>query len=110
MQAEVVAWLDRFGSTAFTLSAWAFVILNAAGAAVIAWKRDRTMVNRWTSRFLAANLVLLGTGLGVPVAALAVRSAIVTLSPALRLRAGDTDKTSRVRTEAVQSQREAVRP
>ena len=67
------------------------------------------MVNRWTSRFLAANLLLLGTGLGVPVAALAVRSTIVTLSPALSLRARSGDKLE-ARTEAVQSQREAARP
>ncbi len=110
MQAEIVAWLDRLGSTAFTFSAWAFVILNAAGVAVVAWKRDRAMVNRWTSRFLAANLLLLGSGLGVPVAAMAVRSAIVTLSPALSLRARSGDKTSGTRTEASPSQRDAIRP
>jgi hypothetical protein len=110
MQTEVVAWLDRLGSTAFTLSAWGFVILNVAGVAVIAWKRDRVMVNRWTSRFLAANLVLLGTGLGVPVAALALRSAIVTLSPAFSLRASSSDKTSEPRSEAAQSQRNTIRP
>jgi hypothetical protein len=110
MQAETVAWLDGLGSTAFTISAWAFLILNAAGVAVVAWKRDRAMVNRWTSRFLAANLLLLGSGLGVPVAALAIRSTIVTLSPALSLRARSSDKTSGTRADAVQSQRDAIRP
>jgi len=108
MLAGVVAWLDWLGSMAFAFSAWAFVILNAAGMAAIAWTRDRAMVNRWTSRFLAANLVLLGTGLGVPVVTLAVRSAIVTLAPALSLHP-NSDKTFDARTEAAASQR-AIRP
>jgi len=85
MQMAVVQWLDQLGSTAFTFSAWAFVLLNGYGVAMVAWRRDRAMVNRWTSRFLAANLLLLGVGLGVPTMTLAVRTAIVTLAPVMRI-------------------------
>ena len=66
MLSTVVSWLDSVGSLAFTLSAWAFIALNGFALAVFAWRRDRALVNRWTSGFLAVNLVLLGTGLGVP--------------------------------------------
>jgi hypothetical protein len=86
MQTAVVDWLDHVGSAAFTMSAWAFVILNGAGVAVLTWKRDRSLVNRWTSRFLAVNLMLLGMGLGIPVAAMAVRTAIAVLLPAVQMR------------------------
>lgn len=78
----VVSWLENVGTTAFTWSALAFVVLNGAGVALFLARRDRALVNRWTSRFLAANLVLLGTGLGVPLATLAARTALRTLTPA----------------------------
>jgi hypothetical protein len=78
-----VSWLDSMGSLAFTLSAWSFVGLNGFALAVLAWTRNRALVNRWTSAFLAVNLVLLGTGLGVPLATFATRTALVALSPAL---------------------------
>lgn len=78
----VGAWLERVGTTAFTWSALAFVILNAAGIAMFLATRDRAVVNRWTSRFLGANLALLGVGLGVPAATFVARTALRTLSPA----------------------------
>jgi hypothetical protein len=43
--------------------------------------RDREIVNRWTSRVLAANLVLAGTGVGVPVLALGSRLAVRVVAP-----------------------------
>ncbi len=86
MAAVVVEWLDRIGKTAFTYSAWSFVLLNGFGIAMVALKRDRAMVNRWTSRFLAVNGLLLGTGLGVPIVTMAMRSAIVAIAPALHVR------------------------
>jgi hypothetical protein len=86
MQGAVVGWLDGIASTAFTLSAWTFVGVNGFAIAMLAWKRDPHLVNRWTSRFLAVNVLLLGTGLGVPMVALAARSAIISLSPAMHIR------------------------
>jgi hypothetical protein len=77
-----VQWLDSIGSRAFSLSAVLFVLLNGAAVTVIAIRRDREFVNRWTSRILAANLLLVGTGLGVPLVALMARTAIQAVAPA----------------------------
>ena len=79
---NVVQWLDSIGSRAFSLSMTLFVLLNGAAVVAIAIRRDREMVNRWTPRILAANLMLVGTGLGVPLAALMVRTAVQALAPA----------------------------
>jgi hypothetical protein len=87
MSGSVMSWLDGVGATAFTLSAVAFVLLNGAGIAAVFLTRDRGFVNRWTSRFLAANLVLLGTGLGVPLVTLAARTVVNAITPALADRA-----------------------
>lgn len=85
MQGTVVSWLDGVGALAFTVSAWAFVALNAFALVILAWKRDRGLVNRWTSGFLAVNLVLLGTGLGVPLLTFTARTALVTVAPAFQV-------------------------
>jgi hypothetical protein len=81
MPDTIVSWLDGVGATAFTLSAIAFVAVNAIAVAAVVMTRDRGLVNRWTPHFLAANLLLLGTGLGVPLAALAARSVITAVTP-----------------------------
>ena len=81
MPGTILSWLDGVGSTAFTLSAIAFVALNAIAIGVVMLTRDRGIVNRFTPHFLAANLLLLGTGLGVPLAALAARSVISAVTP-----------------------------
>ncbi len=75
--------LQQLASRAFWWSLWLFVAINAAAVAVIAIRRDRQLVNRWTSRLLAANLVLAGTGLGVPLAAHTIRALIWMASPVL---------------------------
>ena len=81
MPDTILAWLDAVGSTAFTLSAVAFVTLNALAIAAVLMTRDQRIVNRFTPHFLAVNLLLLGTGLGVPLAALAARSVISIVTP-----------------------------
>ena len=81
MPDTIVSWLDGVGSTAFTLSAVAFVALNVVAIAAVTMTRDRGLVNRWTPHFLVANLLLLGTGLGVPLAALAARTVITAVTP-----------------------------
>lgn len=83
MQGSLVTWLDGVGSLTFTIAAWAFLLINAAAVGLVAWKRNREFVNRWTPRFLAANLVVLGVGLGVPMTTFVARTAIRALSPAL---------------------------
>ncbi len=81
MPGTILSWLDGVGSTAFTLSAIAFVSLNAIAIAGVFLTRDRGLVNRFTPHFLAVNLLLLGTGLGVPLAALAARTVISAVTP-----------------------------
>ena len=82
METSVLDWLASVGATAFRWSAIAFVLVNGAAIAAVVLTRDRTLVNRWTSRILAANLVLAGTGIGVPLVAAASRFAISLVTPA----------------------------
>ena len=46
------------------------LVVDLGYALVLFATRDREIVNRWTSRVLAVNLVLAGTGIGVPMLAL----------------------------------------
>lgn len=83
MQANWMETLQQLASWAFWWSFWLFVAVNAAAVAVVAIRRDRDLVNRWTSRLLAVNLVLAGTGLGIPVAAHTTRALLWVASPLL---------------------------
>jgi hypothetical protein len=78
--AEFSAWLDGAATRAFALSATLFVLLNATAVALVFAKRDRAMVNRWTARWVAANLVLIGAGVGLPVAAQVTRMTLAAIS------------------------------
>jgi len=82
MENSVLDWLASVGSTAFRWSAVGFVLVNAAAVAAVVLTKDRTLVNRWTGRILAANLVLVGTGIGIPLVAAASRFAIAVVTPA----------------------------
>jgi hypothetical protein len=84
METSMIDWLASVGSRAFTVSAWLFLLVNGAAVAAFMITRDRALVNRWTGRLLAANLVLAGTGLGVPVLTAMARLAIVAMSPSAR--------------------------
>jgi hypothetical protein len=69
----LAALLSDLAGTAFRWSAVAFVLLNGAAVAGFLATRDRRLVNRFTSPLLLANLLLLGTGLGVPAMAVTMR-------------------------------------
>ena len=69
--------LGTFSGTMFRLSALAFVLINGAAAAAVFLTRDRQIVNRWTGRLLAVNLLLLGTGLAAPAVASAMRLVVI---------------------------------
>jgi hypothetical protein len=73
MLTDLVAWLAGAGSWAFRTAVTLFLILNVAAIAFVAVRRDRAVVNRWTSPWLAANLALLGLGAGVPLIAALLR-------------------------------------
>ncbi len=76
MESAVADWLQSVSRLAFTISITLLVLIDAIGAALIWAKRDRAFVNRWTSPLLGANLLLLGTGLGIPAAAMVARVAV----------------------------------
>jgi hypothetical protein len=48
------------------------------------WSRDRAGVTRWTTRVLAANLVLLATGVGALVLTTVARSTLQAFAPSVR--------------------------
>ena len=81
MEAAILAWLQELAIRAFGISLFVLIAVDGAFALVLLATRDRTIVNRWTSRVLAANLVLAGTGLGVPVLALGSRLVVRVVAP-----------------------------
>jgi len=81
MEAAILAWLQNVAIRAFGLSLFLLIAVDGAFALVLFATRDREIVNRWTSRVLAANLVLAGTGVGVPVLALGSRLAVRVVAP-----------------------------
>jgi hypothetical protein len=81
MESEFVTWLGQLGSAAFRWSVVGIVVVNGLAVAAFAVTRDRALVNRWTGRLLGANLLLIGAGLGVPLATSATRLAISLVSP-----------------------------
>ncbi len=85
METAVLDWLARVGSGAFTYSAALFVLVNGAAAVAVVTTRDRTLVNRWTGRLLAANLVLVGTGIGIPLLTAVTRLGILAVTPSQRV-------------------------
>ena len=70
MEATLLAWLYDVAVRAFGLSLFLLLAIDGLFAVVLLAKRDRAIVNRWTSPVLAANLVLASTGIGVPMLAL----------------------------------------
>ncbi len=70
------AWLDSTAANVFALCTTLFVVMNAGAIALVVARKDRGLVNRWTARWLAANLALIGAGVGVPVAAKVMRMTI----------------------------------
>ena len=103
----IAQWLDSIGARAFGVSAAVFVLMNGAAIAVLAIKRDYALVNRWTSRLLAANLVLLGTGIGLPLVTTLARSAVIAIAPVAK---GMTPRTADKQLDATTSNDPRVRP
>jgi hypothetical protein len=79
-----VAWLNSVGWTVFVWSMASLIVIDIAALAAAAMTRDRTLVNRWTGRVLAANVALLGFGVAGPALSFTGRMAmagIATLMP-----------------------------
>ena len=81
MESTVLDWLAGVGAAAFRWSALAFLVINGVAIAALILTRDRALVNRWTGRILAVNLVLAGTGLGVPLVTAVTRLAVAAVLP-----------------------------
>lgn len=81
MEAAILAWLQGVAIRAFGLSLFLILAIDGAFAIILFATRDRAIVNRWTSRVLAANLFLAGTGIGVPVLALGSRLVVRAVAP-----------------------------
>ena len=57
--------------------------IDLLAIAVVIQTRSRELVNRWTSHIVAANLLLLGAGLGVPATAYLARSVVLVVAPSV---------------------------
>lgn len=79
MKADLIDWLARTGSWAWHVAVALLVVINAgAGLAVLA-TRSQALVDRWTPRWLAANVAGLGFGLGTPLVTWALRLGLAAL-------------------------------
>ncbi len=83
MLETTVLWLDQVSAEVFWTCAAGLVLIDLAAVAVVMATRSRALVNRWTGRVLAANLLLLGAGLGVPAAAFTLKLAAKAVFPSL---------------------------
>jgi hypothetical protein len=66
LEAQVLEWLSGLSSTVVRLSIGIFLALNATMATILVVRRDRALVQKYGSPWLAANLVLIGAGVGTP--------------------------------------------
>jgi len=83
MDLTVVSALDSIKNVAMTLAIGAFVLINGVAIAALLANRSRALVQRWTSPWLAANLLLLGVGAGVPLLTGICKSVVQAIAPAL---------------------------
>lgn len=89
---SAVLWLDQLSSQVFWTCAMALLAIDLVAVAAVMQTRSRALVNRWTGPVLAANLLLLGAGLGVPVAAFAAKAVANAVAPSIAASAAATPK------------------
>ena len=77
----VIAWLDRVGPLIFWTCTIALVTLDAAAVAAVIGTKSRELVNRWTGTVLAANVLLIGVGVGVPSVMYVAKVALSAVAP-----------------------------
>ena len=80
MDSQIIAWLSAVSGTILRVCGTLFILVNGLAIGAFMLKRDRSMVQRWTSPWLAANLLLIGAGAGVPLVAGIVKSAVAAIS------------------------------
>ena len=69
MAESVGAFLSSLSTSIFRISAIVFLVLNGAALAAFLVTRSRRLVDAWTPKLVAADALLLGAGLGVPLVA-----------------------------------------
>jgi len=77
MDITALSWLQRLGWSAFTWALTGVLLVNAVAICALLWKREKSLVNTWTGPIVAANIVLVAIGLGVPMVTSAARLAIL---------------------------------
>ncbi len=77
MDVTALSWLQRIGWSAFTWALAGMLLVNVLALFAFLWKREKSLVNAWTGPILAANIVLVAIGLGVPLVTSAARLAIL---------------------------------
>lgn len=105
-----VLWLNQVSTQVFWTCALLLVSIDVMAAIVVLRTRSRALVNRWTSRVLAANLLLLGAGLGVPVAAQAAKFVVSTLAPVLSAPAATSSKSAQLEPSSVPASEQLPAP
>src|SRR4051812_4841749 len=75
--------LGQIGSLTFWTCMAVLAAIDLLAIAVVIHTRSRELVNRWTGRIVAANLLLLGTGLGIPATAYLARSVVLVVAPSV---------------------------
>ncbi|MDZ4674966.1 MAG: hypothetical protein SGI84_10960 [Gemmatimonadota bacterium] len=90
MDLSFVSVLDSIRSVAITFAIGAFVVINGVALVAFLGNRSRAMVQKWTSPWLAANLLLLGVGAGVPLATGICKTVVQAIAPALTVQEAPT--------------------
>lgn len=86
MDRTLLEWLSGLGWSAFTWSLGGLLLGNGVALLLFFRKRDRALVQQYTSLWLGANLLLVAIGVGVPAIAAVARLAVLgarTVAPAL---------------------------
>ena len=81
---SIAQMLDQIGSLTFWTCISVLVVIDAIAVAVVIQTRSRELVNRWTGRLVAANALLLGAGVGVPMTAYLARSVVIAVAPSVQ--------------------------
>ena len=81
---SIAQTLDQIGSLTFWTCMSVLVVIDVLAVVVLIQTRSRELVNRWTGRLVAANALLLGAGVGVPVTAYLARSVVVAVGPSVQ--------------------------
>ena len=69
MSASLTAFLSALSAKVFSVSVFLFLLVNGTALVAFLLTRSRKLVDEWTPKLVAADALLLGAGLGVPLVA-----------------------------------------